>query len=143
MVSIRGEALKNANAYLMLSCNDKRSHPEQRENRGHQGPAFLRPNRLRRSPHTSGANHRENQRQSARNREEIQSASTSGQLQRNLQIEQELKAIKASIEAESISYGELAFLEAHRTEILELGDQALAEWDGIPEDEFKEAKDGN
>ena len=124
----------------MIWPNDKRSKAKQGQNRRHQGGSCSWLHNLRRSSPAGGANHRDDQRQSARNREEIQPASTLGHIQRNLPIEQELKAIKASIEAESVSYGELAFLEAHKTEIIELGDQTLAEWAGIPENEFRQAQ---
>ena len=75
--------LNTANAYLMMSCNDKRSQTEQRENRGHQGPAFSRLHHLRASEEAGGADHRQHQRQSTRDREEIQPATTPSQLQRN------------------------------------------------------------
>lgn len=48
-----------------------------------------------------------------------------------------LEALRAAIRAESISYGELAELQA-LAPYIEGGDTELAEWAGIPEGEFRE-----
>jgi len=50
------------------------------------------------------------------------------------EVREELDNIKGSIKEENVSYGELAYLESHRKEILELGDIQLAEWASIPEE---------
>jgi hypothetical protein len=46
-----------------------------------------------------------------------------------------LEEIRAAIDAESVSYGELADLE-ELSHYIEPGDVQLAEWAGIPEQEF-------
>ena len=51
-------------------------------------------------------------------------------------IKKELKRIKKEIEKEQISYAEIFFLQEHQKEIIEMGDVRLAEWAGIPEEEF-------
>ena len=51
-----------------------------------------------------------------------------------------LKEIKKSIEREEVSWGEIAFLQNHKQEVLEFGDMGLAEWAGITEEEWNEAK---
>ena len=56
------------------------------------------------------------------------------------QVLEELNSIKKSIENESVSYGELAYLESHKQDILELGDIVLAQWGGISEVEWKAGK---
>lgn len=48
-----------------------------------------------------------------------------------------LEEIRAAIDAESVSYGELALL-ADLSHYIEPGDVQLAEWAGIPESEFME-----
>lgn len=48
-----------------------------------------------------------------------------------------LEALRAAIRAESISYGELAELQA-LAPYIEGGDTELAEWAARPEDEFRE-----
>lgn len=47
-----------------------------------------------------------------------------------------LTEIRESIENESISYGEIAFLQEHQQEVKELfpDDLVLWEWAGIPEE---------
>lgn len=61
------------------------------------------------------------------------------------EIEMELAAIKAAIEAENVSYMELAFLQQHEKEVLETGDIVLAEFAGIDEEVYHKAmeKKGN
>ena len=55
-----------------------------------------------------------------------------------MDVKTELVRIGEKIKAErDISYGELAFLQAHHKEIYELGDILLAEWAGIPESEWQ------
>lgn len=49
-----------------------------------------------------------------------------------------LETIKKSIEEENVSYGELAYLAAHKDDVLKSGDVVLAEWAGISEDEWRE-----
>lgn len=49
----------------------------------------------------------------------------------------ELKRLRGMIDAEKdLSYGELAFLQDHKKEIFDLDDIVLAEWAGIPEEEW-------
>ena len=50
-------------------------------------------------------------------------------------IKQRLKSIRKAIIAENISYGEIAELQSLQDHI-EPGDVLLAEWAGIPEEEF-------
>lgn len=136
MASTREKTLKTANAYLMMSCNDNRSQTEQRENRSHQRPAFSRLHHLRASEEAGGADHRQHQRQGQGNREEIQPATTPRQLQRNHALDR----IRKAIEDEAVSYSDIVYLQEHAEEIKQLGDPVLAEWAGIPEDEFMEAQ---
>ena len=53
------------------------------------------------------------------------------------EVLEELDNIKNSIKEENVSWGELTYLESHKEEILELGDIELAEWSGIPEEEYQ------
>lgn len=54
---------------------------------------------------------------------------------------EELNRIRKSIENEDISYGEIVFLSEHQKEVLKTGDIVLAEWAGIPEEEFIKAQE--
>ena len=54
----------------------------------------------------------------------------------NAEVKKELESIKKSIEAECISQGEIAYLEEHQQDILELEDIELAQWAGITEEEW-------
>ena len=56
-----------------------------------------------------------------------------------------LKDIKKAIINKNVSWGELVLLQDYKDEILESGDMLLAEWAGIPEEEFQEyrSKHGN
>lgn len=59
------------------------------------------------------------------------------------EILEELANIKNSIKEENASWGELAYLGSHQEEILELGDIELAEWSGIPEEEYQRRQNEN
>jgi len=52
------------------------------------------------------------------------------------EIQKRLKYLRGEIEKERISYSEIAELMDYKKEILESGDVILAEWAGIPEEEF-------
>lgn len=52
-------------------------------------------------------------------------------------FKQEIAEIKKNIQKENVSWGEIAYLQAHRDEILELGDIELAQWAGITEEEWE------
>ena len=54
----------------------------------------------------------------------------------NAEVKKELESIKKSIEAECISQCEIAYLEEHQQDILELEDIELAQWAGITEEEW-------
>ena len=54
----------------------------------------------------------------------------------NAEVKKELEFIKKDIEAECISQGEIAYLEEHQQDILELEDIELAQWAGITEEEW-------
>lgn len=54
----------------------------------------------------------------------------------NAEVKKELETIKKNIEAECVSRGEIAYLEDHREDIMELQDIVLAQWSGITEEEF-------
>lgn len=77
-----------------------------------------------------------NQRQGQGNREEIQPATTPRQLQRNHALDR----IRKATAAVAVSYSDIVYLQEHAEEIKQLGDPVLAEWAGIPEDEFMEAQ---
>ena len=47
-----------------------------------------------------------------------------------------LADIKEEIEKESVSYGEIAYLESHKQEVLQTGDIVLCQWAGISEEEY-------
>lgn len=47
-----------------------------------------------------------------------------------------LAEIKEEIEKESVSYGEIAYLQDHKQEVLDTGDILLCQWAGISEDEY-------
>ena len=48
-----------------------------------------------------------------------------------------LEELSKSIEnEEGISYDDIVFLQSHKKEIKELGDVRLAQWAGIPEEEW-------
>ena len=52
-------------------------------------------------------------------------------------VKKELEEIRREIEAkEGIYESELVYLADHRAEILEMQEITLAEWAGIPEEEF-------
>ena len=48
----------------------------------------------------------------------------------------ELKAIKKSLKNESISYGEIAYLQSHQKDVLKSGDIELAQWADISEERW-------
>lgn len=48
-----------------------------------------------------------------------------------------LERIRQAIEDENVSYSDIVELQNHTEEIKQLGDPILAEWAGIPEDEFR------
>ena len=52
------------------------------------------------------------------------------------EVKAELERIKGEIEKEGISYGEIAYLQDHQAEIRALDDIELAQWAGIPEEEW-------
>lgn len=58
----------------------------------------------------------------------------------NTEIKNELLRIKEEIEKECVSQGEIAYLESHKQEIMELGDIVLAQWAGITEAEWEEGE---
>ena len=72
--------------YLIMLSNDKRSDEKQKRNRRHKGRLFSWLHYLRRSARKGRANNCENQRQSSRDREEIQPAPTHGHFQRNISL---------------------------------------------------------
>ena len=47
-----------------------------------------------------------------------------------------LNSIRKSIANENVSWGELAWLEDNKDKVLASGDIELAQWAGIPEEEF-------
>ena len=51
-------------------------------------------------------------------------------------IKQILQSIRRSIDAECVSQGELAYLYNHKKDVLALGDIILAQWAGIPEEDW-------
>lgn len=65
------------------------------------------------------------------------------QYRKAMEIRRKLNRIKREILAERVSYGELAFIQDHRQEILEIGDILLAQWAGIDENEFNGIRKGN
>ena len=58
----------------------------------------------------------------------------------NKEVLEQLNSIREEIEKEQVSYGEIAYLQDHKQEILELGDIVLCQWAGISEDEYMEGK---
>ena len=54
----------------------------------------------------------------------------------NTETLKELDNIRVSIENECISYAEIAYLQDHQKEIMNLQDVILAQWAGIDEQEF-------
>lgn len=54
------------------------------------------------------------------------------------EVAQELRGIRRAIDKEEVSYEELAYLTAHRQEVLAFGDIVLAESAGISEDEWRD-----
>lgn len=56
-------------------------------------------------------------------------------------VMQRLDYLRNEIDNERISYGELAELQDYKPQILKLGDTQLAEWAGIPEEEFMAYQD--
>lgn len=54
------------------------------------------------------------------------------------EVREQLQAIRHAIDDEHVSYGEIAYLQDHHKEIKELGDITLAQWAGIPEEEWQE-----
>ena len=52
------------------------------------------------------------------------------------QVLEQLNNIREEIEKESISYGEIAYLQDHKQEVLDTGDIRLCEWAEISEDEY-------
>lgn len=62
----------------------------------------------------------------------------------NKEVKEELLRISKAIEnEESISYSEIAFLESHKEEIMELQDIVLAQWGGISEAEWNKGELNN
>ena len=51
-----------------------------------------------------------------------------------------LDSIHESIANENVSYDEIVWLQSHQEEVKVFGDELLAEWAGIPEDEFWDAQ---
>lgn len=56
------------------------------------------------------------------------------------ELQEELIRIGKLIEEGNCSYGELAFLQDHKQEVLEIGDVRLCEQAGITEEEFNNGK---
>jgi hypothetical protein len=56
------------------------------------------------------------------------------------ELQEELIRIGKAIEEGNCSYGELAFLQDHKQEVLEIGDIRLCEQAGITEEEFNNGK---
>lgn len=50
----------------------------------------------------------------------------------------ELRKILKAIKKENVSWGEIAYLQGHQNSVKMYGDTTLAEWAGIPEEEFNE-----
>ena len=48
------------------------------------------------------------------------------------------KNIRKAIDDESVSYDEILFLSEHQEKVKEYGDIVLAEWAGVPEQEWME-----
>lgn len=57
-----------------------------------------------------------------------------------MSVKKILNQIKNNIKNECVSYGEIAYLQAHQKDVLETGDIELAEWAGIPEEEYNNYK---
>lgn len=57
-----------------------------------------------------------------------------------MSVKDDIEAIKESIKNECVSYGEIAYLQAHQKDVLKTGDIELAEWAGIPEEEYNNYK---
>lgn len=53
---------------------------------------------------------------------------------------EQLNSIREEIENESISYGEIAYLQNHKQEVLETGDILLCQWADISEEEYNSGK---
>lgn len=51
-----------------------------------------------------------------------------------------LDSIQESIANENVSYGEILWLQSHQEEVKVFGDELLAQWAGISEDEFWDAQ---
>lgn len=58
----------------------------------------------------------------------------------NKEVKEELLRIKEEIEKECVSYSEIAFLESHKEEIMELQDIVLAQWSSISDEEWSTGK---
>ena len=54
----------------------------------------------------------------------------------NKEVLEQLNSIREEIEKEQVSYGEIAYLQDHKQEVLETGDVLLCQWAGISEDEY-------
>lgn len=57
-------------------------------------------------------------------------------------IKQRLNSIRAAIDAESVSLGELVYLSEHKKDVMAYGDIVLAEWAGIDEAEWNNNQKG-
>lgn len=55
------------------------------------------------------------------------------------EIRKELKRLRGEVEEENINWGGIVYLQEHQEEIKELGDIVLAQWAGIPEEEWHES----
>ena len=51
-----------------------------------------------------------------------------------------LDSIQESIANENVSYDEIVWFQSHRDEVKVFGNELLAEWAGISEDEFWDAQ---
>ena len=49
-------------------------------------------------------------------------------------VSEVLKSIRAAIDAENVSYGEIMYLLSHKRAVLKSGDIVLMQWADIPED---------
>lgn len=52
-----------------------------------------------------------------------------------------MDSIRESIENENISWGEIVWLQSHQEEVKVFGDELLAQWAGISEEEWFETQE--
>ena len=59
------------------------------------------------------------------------------------EIKKQLDEIVKSVDDESLAWSEIAFLNGHKEDVLEYGDQRLAQWAGIRESEWNRGRLNN